>query len=375
MDSETARSIVEAESLDTLLAQAGSRWDSRTGGVSMPIHMAATYRHPGLGQSTGWDYSRSGNPTRDVLEALLARLDGGERALVFGTGMAAIDCCLRLLAPGQTIVVPEEIYGGTWRILERVSAGIGIKVKWVSFSDLFEKPSQILSGADMVLFETPTNPTLSDGDPKPVIDAARAAGVISVVDSTFLTPILLRPLELGADVVVHSGTKYLSGHQDLTAGVLVAREASIGARLAVLQNTTGAVLSPFDSWLFLRGLKTLHLRVERQQESARKLALELAGYAGVKRVMYPGRGAMVSFEVDTPERIKALLERVKIWIFAESLGGTESLITVPAFQTHADVCLEVRDKLGITDRLVRLSLGLEDAQELSSDLKQALENA
>jgi cystathionine gamma-synthase len=182
-------------------------------------------------------------------------------------------------------------------------------------------------------------------------------------------------LELGADVVVHSGTKYLSGHQDITAGVLVAREADIGNRLATLQNTTGAVLSPFDSWLFLRGLKTLHLRVERQQESARKLASELVGFPGVKRVMYPGRGSMVAFEVDTADRIKALLERVKIWIFAESLGGTESLITVPAFQTHADVCLEVRDKLGITDRLVRLSLGLEDAQELSLDLKQALENA
>lgn len=341
----------------------------------MPIHMAATYRHPGLGRSTGWDYTRSGNPTRDVLEILLARLDKGERALVFSTGMAAIDCCLRLLKPGQTIVVPEEIYGGTWRILERVSAGIGVKVRWVSFLDLFSTPGRILTGADMVLFETPTNPTLLDADPKPVIDAARAAGVLCVVDSTFLTPILLRPLELGADVVLHSGTKYLGGHQDITAGVLVAREAAVGERLGVLQNTTGAVLSPFDSWLLLRGLKTLHLRVERQQESARRLAAKIVGFAGVKRVMYPGRGAMVSFEVDTAERMKALLERVEIWIFAESLGGTESLITVPAFQTHADVAVDVRERLGITDRLVRLSLGLEDVAELADDLKQALEIA
>lgn len=375
MDQATATSIVEANSLDTLLAQAGARWDVRTGGVSMPIHMAATFRHPGLGESTGWDYSRSGNPTRDVLEVLLARLEGGSRALAFSTGMAAIDCLLRILSPGRTIVVPEEIYGGTWRILETLSVPAGVNLKWVSFSDMVARPAQILSGADMVLLETPTNPTLLDADLAPIVDAAKAAGVISVVDSTFLTPILSRPLELGADVVVHSGTKYLSGHNDMTAGVLVVREADLAERLATLQNTTGAVLSPFDSWLFLRGLKTLHLRVARQQESARRLAQMLATFPGVKRVMYPGRGGMVAFEADSAVRVDAMLRCVKIWIFAESLGGTESLVTVPSVQTHAAVASHVRERLGITDRLVRLSVGLEDVQELAEDLKQALENA
>lgn len=375
MDQATATSIVEANSLDTLLAQAGARWDVRTGGVSMPIHMAATFRHPGLGESTGWDYSRSGNPTRDVLEVLLARLEGGSRALAFSTGMAAIDCLLRILSPGRTIVVPEEIYGGTWRILETLSIPAGVNLKWVSFSDMVARPAQILSGADMVLLETPTNPTLLDADLAPILDAAKAAGVISVVDSTFLTPILSRPLELGADVVVHSGTKYLSGHNDMTAGVLVVREAGLAERLAALQNTTGAVLSPFDSWLFLRGLKTLHLRVARQQESARRLAQMLATFPGVKRVMYPGKGGMVAFEADSSARVESMLRRVKIWIFAESLGGTESLVTVPSVQTHAAVASHVRDRLGITDRLVRLSVGLEDVQELAEDLKQALENA
>ncbi len=375
MDQATATSIVEANSLDTLLAQAGARWDVRTGGVSMPIHMASTFRHPGLGESTGWDYSRSGNPTRDVLETLLARLEGGSRALAFSTGMAAIDCLLRILSPGRTIVVPEEIYGGTWRILETLSVPAGVNLKWVSFSDMVARPAQVLSGADMVLFETPTNPTLLDADLAPILDAAKAVGVISVVDSTFLTPILSRPLELGADVVVHSGTKYLSGHNDMTAGVLVVREAVLAERLAALQNTTGAVLSPFDSWLFLRGLKTLHLRVARQQESARRLAEMLATFPGVKRVMYPGRGGMVAFEADSAVRVDSMLRRVKIWIFAESLGGTESLVTVPSIQTHAAVAPHVRERLGITDRLVRLSVGLEDVQELAEDLKQALENA
>lgn len=375
MDQATATSIVEANSLDTLLAQAGARWDVRTGGVSMPIHMAATFRHPGLGESTGWDYSRSGNPTRDVLEVLLARLEGGSRALAFSTGMAAIDCLLRILSPGRTIVVPEEIYGGTWRILETLSVPAGVNLKWVSFSDLVSRPGQILSGTDMVLLETPTNPTLLDADPAPILDAAKAAGAISVVDSTFLTPILSRPLELGADVVVHSGTKYLSGHNDMTAGVLVVREAALAERFATLQNTTGAVLSPFDSWLFLRGLKTLHLRVARQQESAHRLAAMLATFPGVKRVMYPGRGGMVAFEADSSARVESMLRRVKIWIFAESLGGTESLVTVPSVQTHAAVASHVRERLGITDRLVRLSVGLEDVQELAEDLKQALENA
>lgn len=338
----------------------------------MPIHMAATFRHPGLGRSTGWDYSRTGNPTRQVLEELLARIEGATQAFAFATGMAAIDTLLRLLSPGDKVVVPEEIYGGTWRILERLCAPWGIAVEWVSFRDLVADPDRVLAGAGMVLFETPTNPTLLDADPSGVLAAARRAGCLSAVDSTFLTPILSRPLELGADLVVHSGTKYLSGHSDLTAGVLATRDPALAERIAFLRDSTGAVLSPFDSWLLLRGLKTLSLRVLRQQETARHLAAILPGFPGIVRVLYPGRGAMVSFEVDSPDRVRSLLERVQVWIFAESLGGTESLVTVPAAQTHADVDSQVRRRLGITDRLVRLSAGLEDPADLASDLRRAL---
>lgn len=360
---------------DTLLAQAGARWDVRTGGVSMPIHMAATYRHPQLGASTGWDYSRTGNPTRQVLEELLARLEGGGHAFAFATGMAAVDTLLRLLAPGDQVVVPEEIYGGTWRILERVGAPWGLRIRWVPLAELAARPREVLGGARMVLFETPSNPTLLDIDPLPLLRAAREAGCISVVDSTFLTPVLLRPLELGADLVLHSGTKYLSGHSDLTAGVLATRDASMAERIAFLRNTTGAVLSPFDSWLFLRGLKTLSLRVERQQATARLLSAALPSMPGVGKVRYPGRGGMVSFDLDSEERVRALLRGTRVWIFAESLGGTESLLTVPAAQTHADVDPDVRERLGIHSRLVRLSTGLEDPQDLLQDLRNALRGA
>lgn len=372
MDPFTPHSIVEARHPDTLLAQAGSRWDVRTGGISMPIHLAAAYRHPGLGQSTGWDYTRSGNPTRDALEVLMARLEGGERAFAFGSGMAAVDACLRLLRHGQTLVVPEEIYGGTWRLAERVCLPAGITIRWVSFRDLFDRPSELLAGTDMLLLETPTNPTLLDGDPSPVVQAAREAGAIVVVDSTFLTPVLIRPLEMGADLVIHSGTKYLGGHSDLCAGLVVAKGGDLVDRLAFLQNTTGTALAAFDCWLLLRGLKTLHLRVERQQDSARKLSYLISRFPGVRKVMYPGRGAMIAFEVDSAARVEMLLRSVKIWIFAESLGGCESLVTVPSIQTHADVSPEVRQRLGITDRLVRLSVGVEDVQELADDLAAAL---
>jgi len=339
----------------------------------MPIHLAATFRHPGLGRSTGWDYSRSGNPTGQALETLLASIEGATHAFAFASGMAAVDTVLRLLAPGSRIVVPEEIYGGTWRILERIGEPWGLKVRWASFRDLVERPDSLLAGADMVLFETPTNPTLLDADPTAVLKAARRLGCLSVVDATFLTPVLLRPLELGADLVLHSGTKYLSGHSDLTAGVVATRDQGLAERIGYLRNTTGAVLSPFDSWLLLRGLKTLSLRVLRQQDTARRLASALPDLPGVVRVAYPGRGGMVAFEVDSARRVESLLERVRVWIFAESLGGTESLVTVPASQTHADVDAAVRGRLGITDRLVRLSVGLEDPADLLEDLRCALE--
>lgn len=372
----------------TRLAQAGSRWCQRTGAVSMPVYHSSTFRHPSLGQSTGFDYSRTANPTRSELENSLATLEGGARALAFSSGMAAIDACLRLFNPGDTVLVLEDLYGGTWRLLEGLYKPWGLKIHYLN-PDLPLAP-QLLPHAKAVFVETPTNPLLRVIDLKELIATAHRLGQWVLVDNTFLTFQLQKPLELGADVTLYSGTKFLGGHNDLLAGILVARDPALGERLAWLQNTTGAVLSPQDSWLLLRGLKTLALRLERQQQNARTLAVFLENHPHVKAVHWPGLlthpnhfihnqqafgpGAMLSFEVDRPERVAPLLNRVQVFLYAESLGGCESLITFPLAQTHADMAPAVRQRLGIHDRLLRVSVGIEHIDDLINDLKQALED-
>lgn len=372
---------------ETRLAQAGSRWCDRTGAVSMPIYHASTFRHPAPGESTGFDYSRSGNPTRTELESTIAQLEGGSAALAFSTGMSAIDCVFRLFTPGDIVLVLEDLYGGTWRLLEGVYRQWGLDIRYIDP----DQPllAQIVPAAKAIFVESPTNPLLRVIDLQALIGKAKVQKQLVIVDNTFLTFQLQKPLALGADVVVYSGTKFLGGHNDLLAGLVVARDSAIAERLAWLQKTSGAVLGPQDSWLLLRGLKTLALRLERQQENARQVAEFLQAHPHVSAVHWPGLashpnaevqkrqangpGAMLGFSVDNAQRVYQILRKVRVFLYAESLGGCESLITFPVLQTHADVSPEVRERLGVTDRLLRVSVGVENAADLIADLQQALD--
>ena len=375
--------------LDTLLAQAGCRHDPATGAISTPIYQTASFAHPALGQSTGFDYSRTSNPTRLSLEETLAAIEGGHRAFAFASGLAAIDSLLRVFAPGDRLVVTEDLYGGTFRLFEKVFRPLGFDAIYVDTSDLAAVETA-LSGARVkgVFVESPTNPLLKIADLRAIAALAKARGALTIVDNTFFTPCLQRPLDQGADLVVYSATKYLAGHNDVVAGAIVARTPELSEKIGFFQNAVGGVLGPQDSWLVLRGLKTLALRIARQQDNAQAVATWLSTHPHVRRVYYPGlpghpggeillreksgRGGMISFEIDDASRVPAILAGTKIFLFAESLGGVESLITYPAVQTHADLSAETRSRLGIHDRLLRLSIGIEEAQDLIRDLENVL---
>jgi cystathionine gamma-synthase len=354
----------------TAFVHVGVRQDPATGAVSVPVHHASTFEHPGLGRSTGYDYARTKNPTREALETGLAQLEGGARGFAFASGMAALHCALQLFRPGDHVLVTEDLYGGTYRLLNQV---LDLQVTYVDTSNLEAVKAAIRPDTRGLLVETLTNPMLKLADVNALAALAKAAGALLIVDNTFLTPYLLKPLELGADVVVHSASKYLSGHNDVLAGVAVARDAAIAERLAFYQNAIGGVLGPDDCWLLIRGIKTLALRMERHNANARRLADWLRQHPLVAQVFDPGIGGMLSFEVADASLVAPLLERVNLVLFAESLGGVESLITYPATQTHADIPADVRAQLGITDRLLRLSVGIEDPADLIADLAQALE--
>jgi cystathionine gamma-synthase/cystathionine beta-lyase len=375
--------------LTTRLAQAGNRYDKATGSISVPIYQTASFVHPGLGQSTGFDYSRSSNPTRLVLEETLAEADAGHRGFAFASGLAAIDAVLRLFVPGDKLVVTEDLYGGTYRLFEKIYRPLGIEAIYVDTSDTEAVELALdLPQVRGVLIESPTNPILRIADIRAIATLARARGILTIVDNTFLTPVLQRPIEQGADLVVYSATKYLAGHNDVVAGAVVTATPELSERIGFLQNASGGILGPQDSWLTLRGLKTLTLRVARQQENAMAIAAWLDRHPRVRRVYYPGLsshpnrnillreksgwGGMISFEVDDPSRVAAILAGVKIFLFAESLGGVESLITYPSVQTHADIEEATRHRLGINERLLRLSVGIEDVADLLDDLETVL---
>lgn len=375
--------------LATLLAQAGSRSDPATGAISAPIYQTASFAHPALGQSTGFDYSRTSNPTRLALEETLAAIESGHRGFAFASGLAAIDCLLRLCAPGDRLVVTEDLYGGTFRLFEKVFRPFGLEAVYVDTSDLAAVKSALVGERVKGIFiESPTNPLLKIADLRGIAELARARGILTIVDNTFLTPVLQRPLEQGADIVVYSATKYLAGHNDVVAGAVITRTPELSQQIGFFQNAIGGVLGPQDSWLTLRGLKTLALRIARQQENALAVAEWLSRHPRVKRVYYPGLpghrgrailqreksgwGAMISFEIADAARVPAILSGVKVFLFAESLGGVESLITYPAVQTHADITEETRRRLGIHDRLLRLSIGIENPQDLVQDLENVL---
>jgi len=371
----------------TQAAQIGLEWDNRTGAVTVPIYQTATFRHPGLGQSTGYDYSRSGNPTRQALEAGIARLDGAARGFAYSSGMAAITSLLFLFRQGDHLIVTEDLYGGTYRLFEQIFQQFGLEFTYVDTSDIGLVEAAIRPNTKALFVESLTNPLLKVADIRSLAAVCRERGLLCIVDNTFLTPYLLRPLELGADIAIYSGSKYLSGHNDTICGLVTVKDPELAERVYFHQNGAGAVLGPQDSWLTIRGMKTLSVRLDRQQENALKLARWLQANPHVSRVYYPGLeehpghdllksqadgfGAMVAFEVTSHELVEKLLLRTELISFAESLGGVETLMTFPAVQTHADIEPAKREALGINDRLLRLSVGIEAADDLIADLEQA----
>lgn len=361
---------------------------ARYGAISFPIYQTATFAHPALGESTGYDYSRVQNPTRQQLEKTVAALEQGTDAVAFSTGMAAILAVMELFAPGDHIVAEADLYGGTPRLFHTVSKPRGITFTTVNFSDGNAQVAAAIRPETKALYiETPTNPMMHVTDIRAAAELAHAHGALLIVDNTFLSPYLQNPLTLGADIVVHSGTKYLSGHNDTLAGFAVVKDAALAARLREISKTIGANLAPFDAWLLLRGIQTLAVRMDRAEENAMALAQWLKTRPEVTRVIYPGLpehpghalmkqqargfGAMLTFEVRDKREVPVLLKAVRLIRFAESLGGTESLLTYPITQTHADVPPEVLAANGLTDRILRLSVGIENINDLRADLEQA----
>ena len=360
--------------LGTMLAHVGTATDPATGAITTPIHLSTAFGHPGLRESTGYDYTRTASPTRDVLQDALARLDAGTAAFALSSGMAAVQLAVETLAPyGGRVVALEDLYGGTYRYLQVLAEEGAYDVDFVIGEEGLR--GALKNPASLVMIETPTNPMMAEIDIERVAGWAHAAGALLVVDNTFYTPVVCRPLERGADVVVYSATKCLGGHNDVMAGAVVVADPELGERLMYRLNTTGATLGPFDCFLLLRGLKTLSLRMKRHEANALLVAEFLEASEHVSRVLYPGRSGMVSFDPADDVDIAVFLETVRVFTFAESLGGVESLVTCPSVQTHADVPPATRAAYGLTDRLLRLSVGIEDAEDLVADLRQALEAA
>ena len=373
---------------ETNLIQLGVGFDDKTGAISVPIYPSATYRHPGVGESTGYDYTRSGNPTRQVLENGLAELEGGSRGLVFSSGMAALTTFFLHFSQGDHLIVSEDLYGGTYRVLDQIFANFGLTVSYVNTTDTEAVAAAISDQTRALLVETPGNPLLGISDLAALGKLCQKHELLFAVDNTFLSPILQRPFEFGADLVIYSATKYLGGHNDLCAGVLVARDEELGEKLYFLQNSTGAILPPFDCWLLLRSLKTLTLRISQHCQNAMIVAKWLEQHPKVTEIYYPGLkqhpghelskiqakgfGGMLSFKVSSAEHARVVLKRLKLISFAESLGGVESLMTLPAIQTHADIPEAERERLGICERLLRLSVGTESVEDIIADLEQAL---
>ena len=369
---------------------AGQEPEPRTGAVVPPIYQTSTYEQEGLGRPRGgYEYARTQNPTRGALERNLAALEDGQHAVAFGSGLAAISSLLQLLQTGDHVVCTDNVYGGTYRLADKVWRRFGLEFSFVDTSDLGQVERAFQATTRLMLVETPTNPVLVLSDLAALARVAHARGVQLAVDNTFMTPYFQRPLRLGADIVVHSTTKYLNGHSDMVGGVVVVDDSGLAERLRFLQNAAGAVPGPFDCWLVLRGVKTLAVRMAQHDRNARELARFLAGHPKVHQVYYPGLathpqhelacrqasgfGGMISIELGSRENARVFMESLRLFLLAESLGGVESLVCHPASMTHASVPHEARQRLGITDSLVRLSVGIEDIEDLVRDVEQALE--
>ena len=375
----------------TLAIHGGIDGDETTGAVNVPIYQTSTYRQRALGETTGWEYSRTGNPTRAALEKLVADLEGGSHGFAFGSGMAAIAAVLSLFRSGDRILLSKNVYGGTFRILDKVFNSFGLAYSLEDTDDIAALEKAVTPDVKALLVETPANPLLAVTDLKAVAALSKRHGILLVVDNTFMTPYLQKPLALGADIVVHSATKYLGGHSDLVAGLAVTNRADIAERLGFIQNATGGVLGPFDSFLLIRGIKTLAVRMDRHVANAETLARRLQAHPDVSHVWYPsldgfpGRdiqlsqakngGAMISFELAAGRDHRRFFSALKLVTLAESLGGVESLVCHPASMTHASIPKETREKIGITDRLIRLSVGIEDVDDIWVDIQRAITEA
>lgn len=358
--------------LDTLLAQAGNRTDSRTGAVSTPIFLSTAYGHYGIGESTGFDYTRTKNPTRVVLEETMAKLDGGDAAFAFASGMAAIQVLMTLFTAPDEWLVSSDVYGGTYRLLDFLyKNNNSVKPVYVDTGSIEAIEAAITPYTKAIFVETPSNPLMQECDVAAISEVAKKHNLLLIVDNTFLTPVLFKPMEQGADMTIYSATKYIAGHNDVLAGIVVAKGKELCERLFYIQNGAGAVLSPFDSWLTIRGLKTLSLRMKRHQDNAREIAKFLAEQPQVKDVLYADKGGMLSFRLQDEKWVNTFLKAMKLITFAESLGGTESFITYPSTQTHMDIPEAERIARGVTNDLLRFSVGLEDPEDIKADLLQA----
>lgn len=374
-----------------MAAQAGVGADKAYGAVSVPIYPTAIYRYDAFGKNRGYDYSRGENPTRHAAEESLADLEGGTRAIAFSSGMSAIAAVMTLFRSGDRVLCSDDLYGGTYRLFEMILKGYGLRFDYADMGDPGAIRRRIGKRTRALFIETPTNPLMKIADLRGAARAARDAGVLSIVDNTFLSPVLQRPLSLGIDVVVHSATKFLGGHNDLIGGAVVVSDPALAEKIRFAQKAVGAILSPWDSWLLLRGIKTLHLRVARAQENAVALAKFLSTHPFVGKVFYPGLpghagadlhasqadgpGSIVSFELAKEGAVPRFLSSLRTVLLAESVGGVESLITHPATMTHADIPPEEQAAVGLTPSLVRLSAGVEHVDDLMEDLARALRRA
>ncbi|MBQ3736910.1 MAG: PLP-dependent transferase [Candidatus Methanomethylophilaceae archaeon] len=380
-----------SRSIETMLIHGGNQIDERTGAVNVPIYQTSTYMQNGLGRNRGFEYSRTGNPTRKVLEDLIAELEGGVAGFAFASGMAAITTVLSLFRSGDRILISRNVYGGTYRVLDKVFSSFGIRYSILDSEDPESLERSIGDDVKAILLESPANPLMSVTDIRAFSEVAHRHGVKVIVDNTFMTPYLQRPLELGADIVVHSGTKYLGGHSDLVAGLAIVNDAETAERMAFLQNATGGILQPFDSFLLIRGIKTLSVRMDRHVQNAEAIARYLQSSEDVSRIHYPGiesdpgyavnsrqaknGGAMISFELTENHNLNRFFESLELVSLAESLGGVESLVCHPSSMTHASIPEDIRKAVGISERLIRLSPGIESVDDIIADLDNAMKRS
>lgn len=376
--------------LNSKLIHGGVDGDKVTGAVNVPVYLTSTYKQPRFGENLGYEYSRTGNPTREAVEKLIADLENGVRGFAFASGMAAITAVLNLFKSGDKILINDNLYGGTFRVIDKIFSNFNLSYEVVKDFNNYDF-SSVDKSVKAIIIETPTNPLLTITDLEKVSKVAKEAGLLTIVDNTFMTPYLQNPLDFGVDIVVHSATKYLGGHSDTVAGLVVVNSEELGERLHFIQNSTGGVLPPFDSYLLIRGIKTLSVRLDRHLENAKAIVEFLQGQDAIEKIYYPGikehpgyeinkkqargAGAVISFTLKESYDFKKFIDSLELITFGESLGGVESLLCHPATMTHAALPEEARKALGINDRLLRLSVGIEDKNDLIDEIRRAIENS